>query len=475
MRLSLRLRLILMTFLVAAVAVATVGLLARQLALIEFQRFLTKKEETGPRTELSTVELVELYSERGDWREAQGIIERMGSAAGRQLILADSQRSVVAAYPGELLQSKVEISAEHDIKWESTLLRDGRRYRAQHALRVVPHSVLTEPGGRVIGTLYYLPQPSQGLEDAEELFIVGLNRALLIAGLASAGVALIIALVLSRRVLRPIEELTGAARRMEKGELEQRVHVRNRDEIGELARAFNSMAQSLLRAEQLRRNMVSDVAHELRTPLTNIRCHLETLQDGLVEPTAQFINSLHDEAMLLGRLVDDLQDLALAEAGQLRMELQRVSVRAEVERASVALRHQIAEARLTISIDVPEVMEANADPERLGQVLRNLIANAVTHTPAGGSIRVHASREQDEIQIRVADTGRGIAQEALPFVFQRFYRTDASRERATGGAGLGLAIVKQIVIAHGGRVWVESEVGKGTTLCFTLHTHARPA
>lgn len=390
----------------------------------------------------------------------------MGTASGRQLILADPQRSVIATYPRELLQSKIEISLDHDIKWEEPLLKSNRQYKAQHELRMVPHNVLTDPGGKTIGTLYYMPPPSQALEGAEELFISGLNRTLLIAGMVSAGVALIIALVLSKRMLRPIEGLTLAVRRMEKGELEQTVQVAANDEIGELAHAFNSMAQSLARAEQLRCNMVSDVAHELRTPLTNIRCHLEILQDGLKEPTPEFINSIHDEAMHLSRLVDDLQDLALAEAGQLRLEPRRVSARAEVERAATALRHQID--GLTISIDVPEAIEAHADPKRLGQVLRNLIANAITHTPAGGSIHVRASREQAEIQIRVEDTGRGIAPEALPFVFERFYRADASRERATGGAGLGLAIVKQIVTAHGGRVWVESEVDKGTTVFFTL-------
>lgn len=474
MQLSLRSRLILMTFLVAAVAVTTVGLLARQMTLIEFNRFLTQKEDAEPRPNLSTARLIEQYGLRGDWRGAQEIIESMGAATGRQLILTDSRRDVVAAYPRELLRSRIEISPDADIKWEATVLKGDRQYTSRHELRMVPHDVLAEAGGKPIGALYYMPLPSQGLDSAEEVFVDGLNRTLLIAGLASAGVALMIALVLAKRMLRPIEELTGAAKRMGMGELGQRVAVSSSDEIGELARAFNSMAESLSRTEQLRRNMVSDVAHELRTPLTNIRCHIETLQDGLKEPTPEFINSLHDEAMVLNRLVEDLQDLALAEAGQLRIELRRVQVRAEVEGAVTALRHQIDEAGLTIGINVPEALEAHADPNRLAQVLRNLLANAITHTSAGGSIRVQANGRQEEVWVRVEDTGCGITREAMPFVFERFYRPDASREHATGGVGLGLAIVKQIVVAHGGRVWVESEVNKGTTVFFTLPNYTVP-
>lgn len=469
MKLSLRARLILMTFVVAAVATATVGLLARQLTLIEFNRFLIKKEDDGSRAELSTLALTEQYEKSGGWQEAQAVIERMGSsAAGRQLILTDLRREVVAAYPPELLRSRIEISPDHDIRWEATVIRDGRQYQAQHELRAVPHSLLTDSTGKPIGTLYYLPHPPERAGEAEEVFVDGLNRTILIAALVSASTALIIALALSRKMLRPIEALTVAARSMERGDLEQRVRITTHDEIGELAQAFNSMAESLARAEQLRRNMVGDVAHELRTPLTNIRCHLEMLQDGLEKPTSDFIDSLHDEAMLLNQLVDDLQDLALAEAGHLKIEPQRISVRTEVERTKTAWQRQVEEAGLTVAIDVPEALEAHADPKRLGQVLRNLLANALTHTPAGGSINILAERLGAEIRMKVEDTGRGIAAEAVPFIFERFYRTDASRQRRTGGAGLGLAIVKQIIEAHGGRVWAESEIEKGTSVFFTL-------
>lgn len=228
------------------------------------------------------------------------------------------------------------------------------------------------------------------------------------------------------------------------------------------------MAESLARTERLRRNMVSDVAHELRTSLTGIRCQLETLQDGLARPTPELINSLHEEAMLLNMLVDDLQELALAEAGQLKLELRAVSVKEEAERDFEALRRQTESAGLSAAVDVPEGLEAYVDPGCFGQVLRNPLTNAIKHTPPGGLVRLSARRAGPEVEVAVSDTGRGIEPEALPFVFERFYRADASRDRETGGAGLGLSIVKQIVAAHGGKVWVASEVGKGTAFHFTV-------
>lgn len=470
MALSLRTRLVLTTLAVAAVAVATVGLLSRELTLVEFQRFVTerggvRKPEAGPLLKA----LAEHYRAGGGWGGVQETVEKGGAGLGRQLILVDAGGGLVAAFPQDLLRGSVSVSPDHDIRIERVVTgAGGRRYTEEHVLRGVPHDLVTAPGGRGAGTLYYGPPVSGGVTEEEEVFAGGLNRTLLKAGLTSAAVALVVALLLSRRVLGPVEALTRAARRMGQGDLGHRVDASSRDEVGELARAFNSMAEGLERAERLRRNMVSDVAHELRTPLTNIRCHLETLQDGLAEPTPEFVNSLHEEAMLLGRLVDDLQDLAMADAGQLKLEPRPVSVGAEAGRAAGLLRRRVDDAGLTVGLNVPPDLEAFADPVRLGQVLRNLITNAVTHTPPGGKIEVRARRLSSEVEVCVRDTGRGIEPESLPFVFERFYRTAAARERATGGAGLGLAIVRQIVTAHGGRAWAESEAGKGTAVYFTL-------
>jgi signal transduction histidine kinase len=256
---------------------------------------------------------------------------------------------------------------------------------------------------------------------------------------------------------------------MEKGDLTARVKATSSDEIGQLAHAFNAMADGLARQEQLRRNMVSDVAHELRTPLTNIRGYLEAAKDGLVQPDGALVDNLYEEAMLLNRLVNDLQELALAEAGQLRLERHSVKV-GDVVRTTVEVLCPHAEARdISLVVQVPDDLPlVKADLHRVGQVLRNLMNNALDFTPPGGQVTVTAQPDGKWVSVQVRDTGPGIAPEHLPYVFERFYRADPSRTRATGGAGLGLAIVKQLVEAHGGRVWVESTLGAGTTFGFTL-------
>jgi signal transduction histidine kinase len=255
---------------------------------------------------------------------------------------------------------------------------------------------------------------------------------------------------------------------MEQGDLTQRVHVRTRDEIGALAHAFNAMAEGLSVFEQLRRQMVTDIAHELRTPLTNIRGYLEAVRDGVVLPRPEVIDSLYEESLVLNRLVEDLQELALAEAGQLRLRRQPVAIGEIAERTLAALPPQTAggpAVRLELPAALPLV---DADPERVGQVLRNLITNAQHHTPPEGMITISAQAGQTEVEISVSDTGAGIAPEYLPFVFERFYRADQARARSTGGAGLGLAIVKQIVEAHGGHVAANSAPGAGATFRSTL-------
>jgi signal transduction histidine kinase len=300
-------------------------------------------------------------------------------------------------------------------------------------------------------------------------FLAAINRSVLLGALMAGAVAIVITLVVSHRIVRPVESLTSAARRMEKGDLTARVKATSSDEIGQLAHAFNAMADGLAKQEQLRRNMVSDVAHELRTPLTNIRGYLEAAKDGLVQPDGALVDNLYEEAILLNRLVNDLQELALAEAGQLHLERQSVKVD-DVACATVEVFCPRAEARdVSLHVDVPpDLPLVQADPHRVRQVLRNLLDNALDYTPPGGQVTLAAQQDGAWVNIQVRDTGPGIAPEHLPYVFERFYRADPSRTRATGGAGLGLAIVKQLVEAHGGRVWAESTLGAGTTFGFTL-------
>jgi signal transduction histidine kinase len=203
--------------------------------------------------------------------------------------------------------------------------------------------------------------------------------------------------------------------------------------------------------------------------LTNIRGYLEAAQDGLVTPNIALVNNLYEEVMLLNRLVDDLQELALAEAGQLHLERRPLDVSEVARLATEAIRPQ-AEARgLELSLDLPpDLPPVAADPHRIGQVLRNLFNNALEFTPQGGQVTLTARLDGTWVCLEVGDSGPGIAPEHLPFVFERFYRADPARARTTGGAGLGLTIVKQLVEAHGGRVWVKNTPGAGSVFGFTL-------
>jgi two-component system sensor histidine kinase BaeS len=290
-----------------------------------------------------------------------------------------------------------------------------------------------------------------------------LAAAALVAVLAIAG-----SLLLSRRVLRPIRALTSASRRLGAGDLSERVPVVGRDELAGLARSFNRMADSLQRGEERQRRLVADVAHELRTPLANLRGYLEALKDGVVAPDPELFASLHEEAVLQQRIVDDLQDLALAEAGTLVYHRSRVDLveLLEVCRTAHQAVAETAGVRLTATGDGP--VPVHADPDRLRQVLGNLVGNALRATPAGGAVTLAAVRAGAWATVTVADTGTGIAPEHLPYVFDRFWRGDPARGRTTGGSGLGLAIARQIVTDHGGVITVASTPGTGTTFTIRL-------
>jgi two-component system sensor histidine kinase BaeS len=291
-----------------------------------------------------------------------------------------------------------------------------------------------------------------------------------VAGLVLALTVAVTALV-ATRLVRPLRALTHAAR--QPPERHVRVPVTTQDETGILALAFNELTERRERMEAQRKAMVSDIAHELRTPLTNIRGWLEVARDGLVDPDPELLSSLHEEAVVLQRVIDDLQDLAAADAGTLR--LHREEVRADELLEQVAAAHRVgAEAGgVRLVTEVAGTPWLDADPVRMRQALGNLVSNATRHTPPGGTVTLSAHREEDEVVFAVADTGGGIAPGDLDSVFDRFWRAEKSRSRRTGGSGLGLAIVRQLVAAHAGTVSVTSEVGAGSV--FTLRLPASRA
>ena len=451
-------RLLLTVGTIVLLALASVAFLSSRVTRHAFLRLedvrATARTDAGPpRSGLESH-----YRSAGSWRGVEPLLAGLAAERRQDLALLDARGRVIAVSPG-LAGERIAMEPGGGLRIEK-----GRPYAQSVFLVRVPAIELRDSTGGVAGRLYpIIPPGSARLEEQRE-FLGSIDR-WIFGGVAIAGLlALAATVALSRRIFQPVADLTAAARRMERGDLSARVDVRTRDEIGELGKAFNSMAEARAGAEELRRRMVGDIAHELRTPLTNLKAQLEAVEDGLLPADARSHASLREETTLLARLVDDLQELALTEAGQLRLELTEVSLE-KAARAAIDAWKPAADAagvRLQSEFDY-DLPPAHADRSRVGQILRNLLSNAIMHSPRGGSVRLGARRRDSGLEIFVRDEGPGIAAEHLPWIFDRFYRADPSRSRSTGGAGLGLAIVRQLACAQGGDVRVESDPGHGAT------------
>lgn len=448
-------RLLLAFLLVAIVAVGVVAVLANRTTTRQFEIYVSQGKQL--RAQELAPAFAAYYAESSSW---EGVADWMavlqegqqhtGRGQGRGRLTAAGatpDRLLLASPDGQILaDSLAELVGQ--VLSEAELA-------AGAAIQV---------GGQQVGTLVIAAETAVH-ESLDAQFLQDVNRSLLWAGLAAGAVALVVGLVLARQLAAPLRSLTEAARQLAAGNL-ARVEVHGRDEIGELGHAFNQMAESLARQETLRRNLMADIAHELRTPLTVIRGDLEALLDGLYEATPEALASLQEESLLLSRLVDDLRALALAEAGQLRLERQPANL-AELLRGVINSFDQQAKAQgQRLELDLrPELGLVDVDPLRVRQIAANLLSNALRHAPDSGRVVVSVAQRPAEVQITVSDNGPGIAPEDLPHVFDRFWRGGKPRAE---GSGLGLAIARELVRAHGGRIWAESEPGSGSDFHFTL-------
>jgi signal transduction histidine kinase len=304
----------------------------------------------------------------------------------------------------------------------------------------------------------------------EELhFLAQLRRTTWLAALAGGLAAVLLGILMARYLTTPLRRMSDAAARIGRGDLAQEVPVPSDDDLGELARAFNAMAADLRRLEESRHNLVADIAHELGTPLSVLQANLEGMLDGVVEPAPDRLAALHTQVRLLARLVEDLRDLSLAQAGRLPLHRAPTDLSALVVDAAAAVGPHAADKSVSVQSRIAAGLPAvSVDRERMMQVVHNLLDNAIRNTPAGGAVTVGLEADPDELRFWVADTGPGIPPQEAERIFDRFYRLDASRSRASGGSGLGLAIVKSLVEAHGGRVWVESREGEGSRFTVAL-------
>jgi two-component system OmpR family sensor kinase len=459
-------RLTLAFALVVLVAVTAIGLLADLTAGQAFREYLSYTDIA--RFQNLTDLLSQYYETQGNWDGVDTILQQV------RIVSSNMPPPIMGRYPGTL--------AWRDEQYE-IILADfkghvvyagadgdvGRRMSRDE--RAAAQEITAS--GEVVG-LVVVARPVQSaiLGPLEQSFVMRLRWLLVVGALLAVGLGLLLGLAISRNLTAPLQRLAGAARAVANRDFSRRVDVEGSAEIAEVARAFNEMTSKLEMSEGQRQNMVADVAHELRTPISVIQGNLRAILDDVYPLDKAEISRLYDETRLLSRLVDDLRELALADAGQLRLHMRPVDagqvIEGTLDNLSLAAEAHEIELSAQLPDDLPSVQ---ADADRLAQVLRNLLLNALQHTPRGGSVSVSGRQTGDHVEIAVADTGEGIAASDLRRVFDRFWRADRARARGegwNGSTGLGLSIAQSLVAAQGGRIWAASTPGEGSTFYFTL-------
>ena len=443
---SITFKLILAFLVVSLVSVVLIAILARWQINREFNSFVFDQNSSDLVTSLTTY-----YTTERNWDQVENqALQVVGSTGGvippegrepipQMYTLTDSSGVVVVAgpgyYPGEVI-------AKSDISVGTSIVVEG-----------------TTVGVLLVGKDAFRARPM------EEQFIQRTSTWLLYSALGAASVALILGILLAYNLTRPIHELIKATEVISQGTLGQQVTVRSKDEMGKLANAFNKMSTDLERSNRARRQMTADIAHELRTPLSLIIAQAEAVQDGILPANRKNFDVIHEEADRLENMVEDLRLLSLADAGELTINLEPVSVEKLLHEVAGMYPARLQKTKITLEEQIsPNLPDMLIDPGRMIQVLTNIIDNALRHTPEEGRVTLEARQVQNMVEIAIRDTGSGVEDENLERIFDRLYRVDTSRQRENAGSGLGLAIAKSIVEMHQGRIWAESRVGEGLTI-----------
>lgn len=437
-------KLILAFLLISVFSTGIIVVFTRVLTSREFERFIDDRYEY----ELAE-DLARYYSRNRTWDGVENEFQRYGHQPGKSyeprplyFSIADEQGKIVVA--GNDRQKGEPCSKEE--------FENGFPIQVDE---------------QTVGVLLLPTAPENNPLDYE--FLRRLNGSIFLSAFATIFLALLIGILLSRSISRPIQELTKATHHMSNGNLGQQVPVRSRDEIGELAQSFNQMSADLARAFNLRKQMTADIAHELRTPLALILGHAEGVKDGVLKPTPENFEIIREEAERLEHLVNDLRTLSLADAGELSVEFQPVDVNALMSDLYTHYLTLFNQKRVTLNLELAAgILQADLDPNRFAQVLNNILDNALRHTPEGGRVELKTQLTENRIQLSVKDSGEGVSSEEAQHLFDRFYRVDESRNRNDGGSGLGLAIARSIVEMHKGRIWAESKKGSGLKILIEL-------
>ena len=448
---SISSKLILAFLSIGIVSVLIIAVTAVWSTRAEFIRFLTDQTQTDFTTRLS-----EYHRTYGSWDRVESVFT-YGNNPGQP-----------DPNPGEHRRQPFALADETG----RIIIPSGPFHRGDTLSEtVLEDGIPIAEDGEVIGFLIPMRAPFQG-EPREIEFIQRINRLLLYGALIGAVIALLLGIFLSRTLTRPIRELTRATHAVSEGDLSQQVPVRSKDELGELAEAFNKMSSELWRSVNARKQMTADIAHELRTPLSLILGHAEAVHDGVLPPSRENFEIIREEATRLEHLVNDLRILSLADAGELSINPQIIEAERLVQEVAALYQYQARQKSIALELSMSSPLSPiEVDPGRMTQVLTNILDNALRHTPEGGSILLSATQIDDEVELSIQDSGPGLKKEDLERIFDRFYRTDISRQRdgaVPGGSGLGLAIAKSIVQAHGGQLSAESEEGKGLKITITL-------
>ena len=307
------------------------------------------------------------------------------------------------------------------------------------------------------------------ISESDIEFTKGVNNAILYGAMISIAATILLGVYSSKIFLVPILRITQSANDIREGKLDTEVMTSgNIIELRDLSVSINHLSKSLKEQELLRKRLTSDISHELRTPLTILQSHIEAISDGVWEPTQDKLEICKAEVHRLIKLVDELKHLTDIENHQLDLEIHRYCLSKDLNEVVTSFQYQFQEKGVLLNRNIKENIEIYGDKNKIRQAVVNLISNAFKFTSSGGTVTVELLENQDEVEIVVKDTGMGIDQQDIPYVFERFYRGDASRNRKTGGAGIGLSITKTLVEAHGGNIIVESEKNKGTKFVIKL-------